>query len=122
MRILVCDDNRDSAITLAALMEVEKHETRVRHGGKECIESARYWRPHAVLLDIGLPEVDGYEVARTIRQMDFGQDVLLIAISGYGTATDIKRAYEAGFDMHLVKPPALDRLLDLISSRKIMRP
>lgn len=122
MRILVCDDNRDSALTLAALMQVEKHETRLSYDGKECIENARNWKPHAVLLDIGLPEVDGYEVAKEIRQMDFGRDVLLIAISGYGTATDIKRAYEAGFDMHLVKPPALDRLLGLISERRVTRP
>jgi CheY-like chemotaxis protein len=104
MRVLICDDNRDAADMLDALMVAARYETCVCYDGRSCIEKARQWRPEVVLLDIGLPGMTGYEIAQSIRDMDFGKDVLLIAITGYGSAEDKTMAAEVGFDRHLTKP------------------
>src|SRR2546423_7331794 len=84
IRILLCDDNADAADTLRLLLESEGHDAQVCHSGLACIEKARHWQPHLVLVDIGLPDVSGYAVAKEIRRMPFGRDVTLVAFTGHG--------------------------------------
>jgi PAS domain S-box-containing protein len=113
-RILVVDDNADAADSLAALLELESHQVEVSYGSADALERVARFRPAIVLLDIGLPEMDGYEVARRIRAMRDIDPPRLIALTGYGQTEDRRRAKEAGFDSHLVKPvefPALQRAL-----------
>jgi PAS domain S-box-containing protein len=113
-RILVVDDNVDAADSLAALLELENHEVEVAYGSADALERFARFKPAIVLLDIGLPDMDGYEVARRIRALSEVDPPRLIALTGYGQAEDRRRAKEAGFDSHLVKPvefPALKRAL-----------
>ncbi|MEO8487543.1 MAG: PAS domain S-box protein [Betaproteobacteria bacterium] len=114
-RILIVDDNRDAASSLAMLLEIEGNETFVAHDGAEALAAAERHRPEIVLLDIGLPVLNGYEVARRIREQPWGKHVLLVALTGWGQAEDRRKSREAGFDNHLVKPvdhAALQVLLD----------
>jgi PAS domain S-box-containing protein len=116
-RLLVVDDNRDAANTLAALLEVMGHEARAIHEGAEAISVALDFRPDAVFLDIGLPGMNGYEVARKLRGLPELAGVCLIAFTGYGQDDDRRRVREAGFDHHLVKPARaadLARLIDAL--------
>jgi CheY-like chemotaxis protein len=115
-RILIVDDNRDAADSLAMLCETENHITRVAYSSMEALDAARDFRPDVALLDIGLPEMDGYELARRLRQKG-GTAPLLIAITGYGQAEDRIRAQEAGFDLHFVKPVNVESLLKALSVR-----
>ncbi len=109
-RVLVVDDNRDSADSLALLLQMDGHETATAYSAREALERALSLKPQVVLLDIGLPEIDGYEIARRLRgQSDFA-DTCLIALTGYGQAEDRKRARGAGFDEHLIKPADLGKL------------
>jgi signal transduction histidine kinase len=113
-RILVVDDNLDSAESLTTLLDLTGNETRAAYDGVEAMEVASAFQPQVILLDIGLPELNGYEVAHKIRQQPWGRNVLLIALTGWGQEDDRRRSKEAGFDHHLVKPvePAvLKRLL-----------
>jgi signal transduction histidine kinase/CheY-like chemotaxis protein len=103
MRVLVVDDNRDTALGAALLLEATGHEVETAFDGPTAIELARSFQPQAILLDIGLPGMTGYEVARRLRNDGF-QDVTIIAVSGYGQPDDRRRSREAGFDHHLVKP------------------
>lgn len=109
-RILVVDDYEDSATTLALLLEAGGHEVRVVHDGPSALELLREWRPEFILLDIGMPEMDGYEVARRIRSLPELAGVVLIALTGWGQDDDRRRSAEAGFDHHLVKPVELEEL------------
>jgi signal transduction histidine kinase len=114
LRVLVVDDNADAAESLAWLLKQGKHDVRVAHDGRRAVELAQEFRPQAVVLDLGLPELDGYEVARQLRQSDETRGTLLIALSGYGQDEHRRRSSEAGFDYHLVKPvdfAALRRIL-----------
>lgn len=114
-RILVVDDNRDSASTLAMLLRLSGNETRTANDGLEAIELADQFRPELVLLDIGLPRLSGYEVAQRIRQQPWGQNIVLIALTGWGQEDDRRKSKAAGFDAHLVKPldqAALAKLLN----------
>jgi CheY-like chemotaxis protein len=105
LRILVVDDNRDSAAMLAWLLTVSGHETHTAHDGVEAIEAATRLRPDVILLDLGLPVVDGYESARRIRERHNDTSrPLLVALTGLGQEEDRRRSREAGFDAHLVKP------------------
>jgi signal transduction histidine kinase/DNA-binding response OmpR family regulator len=115
-RVLVVDDNRDAAESLALLLSVAGHQTRVCHDGPSAVAAAAEFRPEAVLLDIGLPGMDGYEVARRLRAEPAMPRALLIALTGYGQLEDQRRAHEAGFDHHLVKPADLDALAALLAS------
>ena len=117
MRVLICDDNPDAADTLGALLTIERHETFTCYDGAACVVKARTWRPQIVLLDIGMPGMNGYDVARAIRALPFGKEVFLVAVTGYGSEADKLLATEAGFDLHLVKPPEAARLLKAIESR-----
>ncbi|MBY0278075.1 response regulator, partial [Candidatus Binatia bacterium] len=119
-RILVVDDNRDAAESLALLLELRGHGTRVAHDGVEALAAAEEQRPGVIVLDLGLPRLDGVEVARRIRATPWGRDVLLIALTGWGQDDDRRRSTEAGFDHHLVKPVeegALVALLDRATPR-----
>ncbi|HUG93426.1 MAG TPA: ATP-binding protein, partial [Planctomycetaceae bacterium] len=114
-RILVVDDNRDSAESLALLLNLSGHETQTAYDGLETIEAASTFRPDVVLLDIGMPRLNGYEAARRIREQPWGQDMLLVALTGWGQEEDRKKSREAGFDGHLVKPVDYDALGKLLA-------
>jgi CheY-like chemotaxis protein len=104
LRVLVADDNRDSAQTCAALLEASGHKVSVAHTGREAFDLASRLQPDALLLDIGMPELNGYELAQRIRGTGWGRRALLIAITGWGQEQDKRRARAAGFDRHLTKP------------------
>jgi signal transduction histidine kinase/CheY-like chemotaxis protein len=103
-KVLVVDDNRDSADALALVLEADGCEILVGYSGQEALDLAARSRPDAVVLDIGMPDLSGYEVARRIRQEEWGRDVLLVAMTGWGQTKDKDRAKEAGFDRHFTKP------------------
>jgi PAS domain S-box-containing protein len=115
-RILIADDNRDATSSLELLLEMMGHETWTAHDGLEAIEAAAAYQPDIILLDIGMPRMDGFEVCRQIRQQPWGKAIVIIACTGWGLETDRRRSTEAGFDFHLVKPidPAsLEKLLTI---------
>lgn len=115
-RILVIEDNIDSAKTTQMLLELQGHQVQVAYGGLYGIEAAQTFKPEVIILDIGLPGMDGYEVARRLRKLPGTEKTLLIALSGYGQAEDIQKSIEAGFDHHLVKPADTNQLQALISN------
>ena len=114
-RILVVEDNVDTAHGMVRLLKLIGHETAGAHDGKEALLVARKFRPEFILLDIGLPGMDGYEVAAKMRQEEWCKDAVIVAVSGYGQDEDRRRSTEAGFDHHLIKPLDHDALLSLIS-------
>jgi two-component system CheB/CheR fusion protein len=114
LRVLVVDDNRDAAETLAMLLRAWGHEPHTVHDGPSVLDATRNFRPDVVLLDIGLPGLDGYEVARRLRQDPSLRNIKLIALTGYGQEEDRRRAELAGFDRHLVKPVSPEALADVL--------
>ena len=114
-RILVADDNRDAADSLAMLLEMGGHEVFRAYDGRSAVELAARHRPEVLLLDIGMPELDGYEVARRIRELPWGAEALLVALTGWGQEQDERRTRAAGFDAHVVKPAKKDVLNRLLS-------
>lgn len=113
-RILVVDDNKDSADTMGMLLRLQGNDIRTVYDGLEAVEVAETFHPELVLLDIGLPKLNGYEVARHIRQQPWGRDMVLVAFTGRGQVEDKHRSHEAGFNFHVVKPvelAALEKLL-----------
>jgi DNA-binding response OmpR family regulator len=102
--VLVVDDNLDAAETIAAYLRLEGHDTKVVNQGGEVLAAARVFEPQVVVLDIGLPGLDGYQIARQLRSSEETRDTLLIAVTGYGREEDRALAAEAGFDCHFVKP------------------
>jgi PAS domain S-box-containing protein len=115
-RILIVDDNRDSAESLALLLEMAGHTTHVAHDGLDAVEMAARIRPDLVLLDLGLPRLNGYDAARRIRALPSGGPVVIVAVTGWGQDSDRQKTVEAGFDVHLVKPVDPDVLIKLIAS------
>ncbi len=113
-RILIADDNRDSAETLAALLRLEGHDVTSVHDGPVALSAFTEIKPDVALLDIGMPGLTGYEVARRMRQSNSGASLTLIAITGWGQDIDKERAYAAGFDHHLTKPVDPHRLAELL--------
>ena len=113
-RVLIVDDNRDSADSLAMLLEITGNKTYMAHDGVEAVAAIEKYRPEVVLLDIGLPKLDGHEVCRRVRQQPWGKDIVVIALTGWGQEDDRRRSEEAGFNGHLVKPVDYDRLLELL--------
>ncbi len=113
-RVLVIEDNADARDALKFLLEDDGHEVRTAADGPSAIEEARSFQPQIVLLDIGLPGMDGYEVARALRAVAGCERALIVAVSGYGQAEDRARSRVAGFDQHLLKPVAPDRLLEIV--------
>ena len=112
--VLVIDDNGGAAATLGMLLELSDNEVLTAHSGEDGLDIARRRKPAAIVVDIGLPGIDGYEVARTIRREPWGQTTLLVALTGWGQAADKQRALAAGFDHHLTKPADPDALQSLI--------
>jgi len=103
-RVLVVDDNVDAAESTAAFLRLEGHEVKAVHDGLQALGSLKVFDPHVVVLDIGLPGLDGYAVARQLRERGDTNHVLLIALTGYGQKEDRQRAADSGFDYHFVKP------------------
>lgn len=114
-RILVVDDNVDSAETMAEILKLWGHEVQTAHDGPGALEAARAHQPDAILLDLGLPVMDGYETARRLRKEGLGR--LLVAVTGFGAAEDRRRTAEAGFDTHLVKPVSPEALRLVLQPR-----
>jgi signal transduction histidine kinase/FixJ family two-component response regulator len=113
-RILVVDDNRDSALSLAMMLKLMGNETQTTYDGLETLDVAAAFRPDLILLDIGMPKLNGYDTARRIREQPWGRNIVLIALTGWGQDEDRRRSQEAGFDAHMTKPvdpAALERLL-----------
>ena len=119
-RILVVDDNEDAANSLATLLEVVGYKVRIAYDGPEGIEAADEFEPAVALLDIGLPKLSGYDIARHVRGKR-GGEVLLVAITGWGQEEDRRRAREAGFDHRFTKPADFDKLLSLIDKELATR-
>ena len=120
-RILVVDDNEDAAASLVMLLQMTGHETWMAHDGLAAIEAAEKHRPDVVFLDIGLPGLNGHEVCRRIRKRPWGNDVVLVALTGWGQEEDQNESRAAGFDSHLVKPidyAALTALLSAVAKKK----
>lgn len=116
-RVLVVDDNTDTADSLAALLRLARHETYTAHDGLEALKAAEHLHPDVVLLDIQMPQLDGYEVCRRIRQRPWGKGVTLVAVTGLGKDEDRRKSREAGFDAHLTKPPDYAAITRLLASR-----
>lgn len=113
-KILVVDDNHDSALSLAMMLSIMGHDTRTAHDGESAVETAETFLPEVILLDIGLPKLNGYEVAQRIRTQPWGASMYLIAVTGWGQDEDRQRSSEVGLNMHMVKPvepSALEKLL-----------
>ena len=115
-RILVVDDSVDSAETLGELLKIWGHDVRLAHDGPGAVAAARDYRPEVVLLDIGLPGMDGFAVAAQLRKEGIGGRIL-VALTGYGEQKDRDRAQQAGFDHHLVKPIDPDTLQKLLAAK-----
>jgi CheY-like chemotaxis protein len=113
--VLVVDDRVDTAKGMAQLLELSGDDAWIAHSGEEALIAAREHRPEVMLVDIGLPGMDGYELASRLRQEECGRDAVLIAVTGYGDEEARRRSKEVGFDHHLVKPLDFDALLALIN-------
>jgi CheY-like chemotaxis protein len=118
-RLLVVDDNRDAAESMSMLLQMWGHDVVFAYDGPSALETAEQWQPEAVFLDIGLPGMDGYEVAERLRELPHAKGAVLIAITGYGQDDDRLRSQRAGIDHHLVKPVAPDALRSLIDSLQV---
>jgi PAS domain S-box-containing protein len=121
LRILVVDDNRDAADSLSVLLRFMGNEPRTAYDGIEAVVAAGEFRPDVVLLDIGLPRLNGYGAAQRIREQPWGKDMVLIALTGWGQEDDRKRSKEAGFDNHMVKPVELPSLMNLLAGLQRLR-
>jgi len=114
-RILVVEDDADSAASMAKLLELFGYQVQVARDGPQALDAACRWRPECVLLDLGLPAMDGFEVARRLRQLPGCRDSVLIAVTGYGRPEDRQRSSAVGIDHHLLKPVDSGALLSLLS-------
>ncbi len=121
LRILIVDDNRDSVDTLVMMLRIMGNETQTAYDGEEAVAAAMAFRPDVILLDIGLPKLNGYEVCRRIREHPWGKDMVLIALTGWGQAADVRRSDEAGFDHHMVKPVNPNTLRKLLAGLQSAR-
>lgn len=115
-RVLVVDDNEDTAELLAEVLVRRGCEVQSAHDGETALELAKSFRPRLVLLDLGLPGMDGYEVVRRLRSEPSSTRVLVVAFTGYAQKSERERTREAGFDAHLVKPFDVSRLLEMLSA------
>ena len=114
--MLIVDDSDDGAESLAMLLQFDGHETHKAHDGVSAIEAAERLKPDVILLDIGLPRLNGYEVCSRIRQTTWGKGLTIVALTGWGQEEDRDRSTGAGFDAHMVKPVDHDVLMKLIAS------
>jgi two-component system CheB/CheR fusion protein len=116
LRVLVVDDNVDAAAALAMLLQASGHQVQVAHTGPTGLAAARDFRPDVLLMDIGLPGLDGWQVAKRIRQQPVFGNIVLIAVTGYGQNADRQRSQNAGFDYHLVKPVDFEKLRKILAA------
>jgi DNA-binding response OmpR family regulator len=114
VRLLVADDNNDAADTLAMILGMMGYAVRVAYGGLEAIAVAQEFRPQAAILDVGMPELDGYQVAQELRRQSAGCGLVLIALTGWGDQDDRQCALLAGFDHHFTKPVDCDALVSVL--------
>ena len=121
LRILIVDDNRDGADSLAMMLRVMGNDTRTAYDGQEGVDVAEELRPDVLLLDIGLPKLNGYEACRRIREQPWGKGVTLIAVTGWGQDEDRRRSQEAGFDHHMVKPVDPQALMKMLSGLQALK-
>jgi CheY-like chemotaxis protein len=119
MRILVVDDCKDTVDSLSILLGLWGHEVRAAYDGDQALATADEFKPQVVLLDILLPRLNGYQVARQLRQLPEGPDMMLVAVSGYSGSEDFARSREAGFDRQLVKPIELEELQRLLDGNAV---
>jgi CheY-like chemotaxis protein len=115
------DDNRDAASSLTMLLELLGNKVRCAYDGEDAVHAAAEFRPDAILLDIGLPRLNGYEACRRIRAQRPGKDIPIIAITGWGQDEDRRRSREAGFDRHLTKPVDPEALMTLLAGLQASR-
>ena len=116
LKVLVVDDNRDIVDTLVILLESTGNEARVAYDGLEAVRLAEQHRPDVILLDLGLPKIDGYEACRRIREHAWGRRMMVYALTGFGHDDDRDRSRESGFDMHLTKPVEPEVLLTVLAA------
>jgi CheY-like chemotaxis protein len=114
----VVDDNRDSTASLTLLLQLTGHETNAAYDGLEAVEAAAAFRPDVILLDIGLPKLNGYEACRRIRELPCGKDVMLVALTGWGGEEDRESSRDAGFDVHTFKPLDFAAFTGLLAGRE----
>jgi CheY-like chemotaxis protein len=117
-RVLLVDDSPDSSEPLSLLLQTRGHETRTAIDGEEALEAADEFRPDCVVLDLGLPRMDGYEVARQLRARPYGSSLILVALTGWAGRDVRTRAADAGFDYHLVKPVNWEELEKIVDSAR----
>jgi CheY-like chemotaxis protein len=117
-RVLLVDDNMDSSESLSLLLQAKGHETRLAVEGQEAVEMADEFLPDCVILDLGLPGIDGYEVARRLRERPYGAKLTLVALTGWAGKDVRVKAAEAGFDYHLVKPVNLEELEGIVTAER----
>jgi CheY-like chemotaxis protein len=115
-RILVTDDNRDAANSMAMLLKLGGHQVDTAYNGIEAVQKAEANRPDVILLDLGMPGKNGYEVCRSIRQAPWGKGIRIVALTGWGQEQDRQKTRDAGFDHHLVKPVTAGALNDALAS------
>jgi signal transduction histidine kinase/HAMP domain-containing protein len=119
-RVLLADDNEDFAAGTAAILEMLGHDVRVAHDGAEALALAQAFKPEIAFLDIGLPRLNGYELARQLRQLPLAQRPFLVAVTGWGQDSDVQRSREAGFDLHLVKPVDFQRIEAILAAPPVL--
>lgn len=115
-RILIVDDLKDSADSLSILLRTVGHEVETAYDGEEAVAVAERLRPHVILLDLGMPKMNGYETCRRIREQAWGREVFIVALTGWGQKDDLRRTEEAGFDSHMVKPAEPAALKKMLAS------
>ena len=116
-RVLLIDDNQDAIDSMGALLSLLEYDVRTAEDGESALRIAREFQPHLILSDIGLPGMDGYQLAPELRKATGKRKLVLAAATGYGLASDKQKAREAGFDFHLVKPLDADLLIDFVASQ-----
>ena len=121
-RVLIADDNEDSAVSLSMLLDSMGHETKVVHDGRAAVEEAESFRPEVMILDIDMPKLNGYQVARILKARPWAQGTLLVAMTGWAQESDRERGRQAGFDAHLLKPVSLDALQTVMANGNEIKP
>jgi CheY-like chemotaxis protein len=119
LRVLVVDDNVDTVLGFSLLLKAQGHDVRTAYNGPDAVETAAEFHPQVIMLDIGLPGLNGYEVAKQIRDQPEGEKITLIALTGYGQDSDRRTSSDAGFDHHLVKPARFEQLLQILATVKV---
>jgi CheY-like chemotaxis protein len=118
----VVDDNRDSATSMAKLLTMTGYQTQTAFDGIEALDAAEKFRPDVVLLDIGLPKMNGYEAARKLRERPWAERLLLVALTGWGQEEDRQKSRNSGFDAHMVKPVEYKALIKFLAESETRQP